>query len=249
MYQPESNLGRHRHTVLISIMLANNEVGSIQPIEEIASVARRRGVRLHSDAAQAVGKIPVDVESLGVDLLTIAGHKLYAPQGVGALYVREGIALEPLLHGAGHERGRRAGTENILELAGLGAACCEAMEWVSDDSIRQLRDRFWGMLREQFGDRIQLNGHPTRRIPNTLNVSVEGHTGYDVLSKLPLLAASTGSACHAGMQHLSPVLSAMGLRAERCAGAIRFSLGRETHVDELELVVRWLMDAARSSAH
>ena len=145
-------------TVLISIMLANNEVGTIQPIEEIAAIARAHGVLLHTDAAQAVGKIPVDVESMGVDMLSIAGHKLYAPQGIGALYVREGIELAPLLHGAGHEGGRRAGTENILEIAALGAACQEAADWIDDARVERLRDYFWKQL--QNGTR---RGRPSER--------------------------------------------------------------------------------------
>lgn len=228
-------------TVLISVMLANNEVGTIQPIEEIAVIARDREVLLHTDAAQAVGKIAVDVESMGVDMLSIAGHKLYAPQGIGALYVREGIELTPFMHGAGHEGGRRAGTENILEIAALGVACQEAADWIVDSRIENLRDYFWEQLQNEFGERVHLNGHPIKRLPNTLNVSFDGVAGYDLLAQLPLLAASTGSACHAGKQHLSPVLSAMGRSADRCTGAIRFSLGRETHKDDLNQVVNCLV--------
>jgi cysteine desulfurase len=224
-------------TVLISIMLANNEVGTIQPIEEIAAIARTHGILIHTDAAQAVGKIPVDVESMGVDMLSIAGHKLYAPQGIGALYVREGIELAPFMHGAGHEGGRRAGTENILEIAALGAACQEAADWIDDGRIESLRDYFWKRLKEEFGARVHLNGHPIKRLPNTLNVSFDGIAGYDLLAHLPFLAASTGSACHAGKQHQSPVLTAMGLSSERCLGAVRFSLGRSSSKEEIDTVV------------
>lgn len=224
-------------TVLISIMLANNEVGTIQPIEDIAAIAREHEILFHTDAAQAVGKIAVDVESMGADMLSIAGHKLYAPQGVGALYVREGIELTSFMHGAGHEGGRRAGTENILEIAALGIACQEAADWVDDAQIESLRDYFWLRLQNEFGERVHLNGHPTNRLPNTLNVSFAGVTGYDLLAQLPFLAASTGSACHAGKQHLSPVLSAMGLSSERCLGAVRFSLGRSSCKKEIEYVV------------
>lgn len=224
-------------TVLISIMHANNEVGTIQPIEDIARIARECGVLLHTDAAQSVGKIPVDVESLGVDLLSIASHKLYGPKGVGALFVREGVDLEPLLHGAGHEAGRRAGTENVASIIGLGAACHVAHDWIVRPQIVRLRDHFWQRLRERFGDQVVLNGHPERRLPNTLNVSFRGMNGGDILSKLPNVAASTGSACHAGEAHLSPVLAAMGVPADVGFGAIRFSLGRTTTQEEIDSVV------------
>lgn len=227
-----------RETVLISIMLANNEVGTIQPIEEIAAIARTHGVLIHTDAAQAVGKIPVDVESMGVDMMSIAGHKLYATQGIGALYVREGIELSPFMHGAGHEGGRRAGTENILEIAALGVACQEAADWIDDSRIENLRDYFWEQLQNEFGERVHLNGHPSKRLHNTLNVSFDGVAGYDLLAQLPFLAASTGSACHAGNQHLSPVLTAMGLSSERCIGAVRFSLGRSTCKEEIDYVTK-----------
>lgn len=224
-------------TVLISIMLANNEVGTIQPIEEIASIARTHGVLIHTDAAQAVGKIPVDVESMGVDMLSIAGHKLYAPQGIGALYVREGAEVVPFMHGAGHEGGRRAGTENILEVAALGVACQEAADWIDDTNIEMLRDYFWERLRSELGECVKLNGHPTQRLRNTLNVSFERVAGFDLLNQLPFLAASTGSACHSGKQHLSPVLTAMGMTADRCQGAVRFSLGRSTSRQEIDNVL------------
>lgn len=229
-------------TVLISVMLANNEVGTVQPIEEFAAIAHEHDILFHTDAAQAVGKIPVDVESMGVDMLSIAGHKLYAPQGIGALYVREGIELAPFMHGAGHEGGRRAGTENILEIAALGVACQEAADWIDDARIEELRDHFWERLQSEFGERVHLNGHPSKRLRNTLNVSFDGIAGYDLLAQLPFLAASTGSACHAGKQHLSPVLSAMGLSADRCTGAIRFSLGRETRENDLALVASCLVN-------
>jgi cysteine desulfurase len=228
------------HTALISIMHANNEVGTIQPIAEIAQLAHEHGVLCHTDAAQTVGKIPTDVETLGVDLLTVAGHKLYGPKGVGALFVREGVTLEPLLHGAGHEAGRRAGTENVLEIVGLGAACELAQDWIDDDHVRVLRDELWQRLQEQFGDRVVLNGHPTERLPNTFNVSFLGHHGYEILARLPNLAASTGSACHAGSTHISPVLAAMRVPHDVGIGAIRFSLGRQTTHAEIAWVVEAL---------
>ncbi|TKD46423.1 MAG: cysteine desulfurase [Mesorhizobium sp.] len=224
-------------TILISVMHANNEVGTIQPIEEIGAVAREHGVRFHTDAAQSVGKIATKVDTLGVDLLTIAGHKLYAPKGVGALYVRGGLRLEPLIHGAGHEHGRRAGTESALLAVGLGAACALAGDLDPMARVRVLRDRFWDALQESFGDRVALNGHPQHRLPNTLSVSFVGMIGAEVLSRLDGVAASTGSACHAGRVELSPVLTAMGVPEKIGMGAVRFSLGRATTSAEIDAVV------------
>jgi cysteine desulfurase len=220
-------------TVLISIMHANNEVGTIQPIEECARIAREHGVLLHTDAAQSVGKIATDVNELGVDLLSIAGHKLYAPKGVGALFVRRGVRLEPFLHGAGHEGGRRAGTESALLTAGLGKACELARDLPSMDRVLALREYFWRELQERFGNRIALNGHPAHRLPNTLNVSFIDRVGAEILDQLDGVAASTGSACHAGRIELSPVLEAMGVAPEAGMGAIRFSLGRGTTREEI----------------
>jgi cysteine desulfurase len=230
------------HTALITIMHANNEIGTIQPISDIAAIARDHGAFCHTDAAQTVGKIATDVEALGVDLLTVAGHKLYGPKGVGALFVREAVTLEPLLHGAGHEAGRRAGTENVLGIVGLGAACELAQDWIDDEQVRMLRDELWGRLQELCGDGVLLNGHPERRLPNSLNVSFVGQLGHEILARLPNLAASTGSACHAGSLHISPVLAAMGVPHEVGLGAVRFSLGRNTTRDEIELVVEMLAD-------
>ena len=225
------------HTILISVMHANNEVGTVQPISEIARIARERGILCHTDAAQLAGKIPVGVDELGVDLLSLAGHKLYAPKGVGALYVRQGVCLEPLIHGASHESGRRAGTENILLDVALGAACELAQSWLALESIRQLRDLFWELLQTRFGTGVVLNGHPTERLPNTLNVSFVGKIGSTILSGLEGVAASTGSACHSGSVELSPVLKAMKVPPEIGMGAIRFSLGRTTTREEIEQVV------------
>ncbi len=224
-------------TILISVMQANNEVGTLQPISEIARIARERGILCHTDAAQSAGKIPVGVDELGVDLLSLAGHKLYAPKGIGALYVRKGVCLEPLIHGAGHESGRRAGTENILLDVALGAACELAQSWLALESIRQLRDLFWELLQTRFGTGVVLNGHPTERLPNTLNVSFVGKIGSTILSGLEAVAASTGSACHSGSVELSPVLKAMKVPPEIGMGAIRFSLGRTTTREEIEQVV------------
>jgi len=227
-------------TALVSIMHANNEVGTIQPIAEIARIAHEQGALCHTDAAQSVGKIATDVEILGVDLLTVAGHKLYGPKGVGALFVREGVKLEPFLHGAGQEAGRRAGTENVLAIVGLGAACELALEWMDDSHLQTLRDEFWNQLQNTFGNRVVLNGHPEQRLPNTLNVSFCGERGQEILDRLPNLAASTGSACHAGRLQMSPVLTAMGISPEVGLGTIRFSLGRTTTLAEIEATVSML---------
>jgi len=227
-------------TVLITVMHANNEVGTIEPIREIASIAREAGIPFHTDAAQTVGKIGTDVDELGVDLLSVAGHKVYAPKGIGALYIRKGTKVEPFVHGAGHEGGRRAGTENVLLAVALGAACETARERIGMEEVRGLRDRFWQGLRTIFGDRVTLNGHPTERLPNTLNVNFVGRIGAEILAALPGVAASTGSACHAGSVTLSPVLAAMGVPPGEGMGAVRFSLGRTTTWEELEEVLRML---------
>ena len=234
-------------TVLITIMHANNETGTVQPIEAIAAAARESGIRFHTDAAQSIGKLAASVAALGVDLLSIAGHKLYAPKGVGALYVRGGLDLEPLIHGAGHERGRRAGTESVMLAAALGEACVLAADLAPMRRVRELRDHFWTQLQALYGDRIVLNGHPEERLPNTLNVSFVGQIGAEVLARLDGVAASTGSACHAGRVELSPVLAGMGVSERVGMGAVRFSLGRGTTREEIDAVMGQLR-AARSAA-
>ena len=230
-------------TILITVMHANNEVGTIQPIEEISKISKKHGVLFHTDAAQSVGKIKTTVDDLGVDLLSIAGHKLYAPKGVGALYIRQGTLIEPLIHGAGHESGRRAGTENVLLVVGLGKACEIAKRYLDDGKIRNMRDHFWNLLKENFGNKVFLNGHPVYRLPNTLNVSFVGKVGGEILSRLDGVAASTGAACHSGSVELSPVLKAMGITPEVGMGAIRFSLGRITTLQELETVIKLIKNA------
>jgi cysteine desulfurase len=172
--------------------------------------------------------------------LSIAGHKCYGPKGVGALYVRDGVRLEPLIHGAGHESGRRAGTENVLLDVGLGAACALAEHWVGMESVRELRDLFWNLLQENFGNRVVLNGHSDARLPNTMNVGFVGRIGSEILARLEGVAASTGSACHSGTVELSPVLKAMNIPPEIGIGAIRFSLGRTTTREEIEVTVSQL---------
>ena len=235
-------------TILVSLMHANNEVGTIEPIAEVSRIAKERSVLLHTDAAQSVGKIATDVDVLGVDLLTIAGHKLYAPKGVGALYVRRGTPLEPLIHGAGHEGGRRAGTESALLTVALGAAASLARDLTAMERIRALRDRFWDALQSRFDERVVLNGHPEQRLPNTLNVSFVGKVGAEILARLDGVAASTGSACHSGRIELSPVLSAMRVPPHVGMGAIRFSLGRGTTEQEIDAVADRLDSAIAAMA-
>lgn len=237
-------------TILVSVMHANNEVGTLQPIAEIARHTRERGVLLHTDAAQSAGKIATNVEELGVDLLSVAGHKLYAPKGVGALFIRRGVELSPLFHGAGHESGRRAGTESVLLNVALGAACQLALH--EPESARRemthLCGRFQKALENRFGGRMRLNGHPSERLPNTLNLSIEGVTGSELLAMLPGVAASTGSACHSGRREPSAVLKAMGIDDATAHGAVRFSLGRATTTEELDHVVELMAAAVESSS-
>ncbi len=229
-------------TVLITIMHANNETGTLQPIAEIAKIARKHGVLLHTDAAQSVGKIPVRVEELGVDLLTVAGHKLYAPKGIGALYSRHGLNLEPIMYGGGQESGRRAGTESVANIVALGTACLLAQEQLSESQVRlhHMRDKLQRLLEQYIPGRIHLNGHRTERLPNTLNISVDGVVGEEVLAITPEIASSTGSACHEGSTDPSPVLMAMGISRARALGAMRLTLGRWSTEEEIERAARLL---------
>ncbi len=222
-------------TTLISIMLANNETGTLQPIKEISEIGREHGVPVHTDAAQAVGKMEVDVTDLGVDFLTVAGHKLYAPKGIGALFIRNGRNLTPLIHGAGQEYGKRPGTENTILSAGLGASCRIAKERLKNDfqNMEIFRNRLQELL---FGglDDLVLNGHPEKRLPNTLNVAVPGIEGGLILEGMPKIMASTGAACHDRTVKLSHVLSAMGVSQEIGMGALRFSAGRSNTIEQIE---------------
>ena len=232
-------------TVLITIMHANNEVGTIEPIEEIGTIAKERNVTFHSDAAQSCGKIPVNVDKLNVDLLTIAGHKLYAPKGIGTLYIRNGTRLDKFIHGAGQEQGKRAGTENVPYVVGLGLACEIASANIYDfsQSVKELRDRLHrNVLNGLREEKVKLNGHPEKRLPNTLNISIKNVVGETLLAQTPEIAASTGSACHAGSTKPSAVLLAMGLSREQALGALRLSLGRWSTIEEIgeasRLIVR-----------
>ena len=234
-------------TILISVMHANNEVGSIQPIEEISEIAKKHHVLFHTDASQSIGKVPVDVEKLNVDFLSLAGHKVYAPKGIGALFIREGIEIEPLIHGAGHESGRRAGTENVLLAVGLGEACEVAKQTLDANThVEELRNYFWNELKQLPNVDISLNGHPEHRLPNTLNINFENKVGQDILDSIPQIAASTGSACHSGEVNLSPVLKAMGVKESIGMGAVRFSLGRYTTKSEIDTTVQLLKNLLKS---
>jgi len=234
-------------TLLVSIMHSNNEVGTLMPIRDIARIVKTRGALMHTDVAQSLGKVPVDVNELGVDLLTVAGHKVYAPKGVGVLYVREGVKLEPFMHGAGHEGGRRAGTENVPYIVGLGTACEIARTSLpqTTSKLQSLRDRLWQKLKAALGEKIVLNGHPERRLPNTLNANFVGHVGSELLEKVPGLAASTGSACHEGKVSQSPVLCAMRVDPEIGKGAVRLTVGRFTTESEIDESAEMLIRAAR----
>ncbi len=232
-----------KDTLVISIMHANNEVGTVRPISKVAKIAREHGILLHTDAALSVGKIPTKVDELGVDLPSVAGHKAYAPKGIGALYIRRMIEIEPLVHGAGHEGGRRAATESALLTAAFGKACEIAQSWIGMPAVQKLRYLFWERLRAAFGNQVAFNGHPDRRLPSTLNVSFVRRVGADILARMPNVAASTGSACHSGEITLSPLLKAMGITPEVGMGAIRFSFGRGTTQEEIEEVVSRLTQA------
>lgn len=233
-------------TILISVMHANNEVGTIQPIADIARLARRHGIIVHTDAAQSVGKMPTDVHALGVDLLTVAGHKLYAPKGIGVLYVRQGTQLEKLIHGANHERGWRAGTENVLEIVGLGQACAVAQRDLSTNMahMQQMRDRLQTGLQQRLSD-LRVNGHPTHRLPNTLSVSFAHLLANDLLAAMPGVAASSGSACHADTVEISSVLAAMQVPLDEAMGTIRFSVGKMTTAREIDQAIDIVVQAVQ----
>ena len=232
--------------ILISLMHANNEVGTIEPVAEVGGIARQRGVLFHSDAAQSCGKIEVDVGRLNVDLLTIAGHKLYAPKGIGALFVRRGVVIDSLIHGAGQEAGSRAGTENVPYIVGLGVACeiaGRALPGIAE--VRRLRDRLHSRIQDGLGaNRVRLNGHPEMRLPNTLNVSIRGIVGEELLGRIPEIAASTGAACHAGSTDPSGVLLEMGLDRETALAALRLTLGRWTTQDEVDTAAGLIVERA-----
>lgn len=230
-------------TILISIMHANNEVGTIEPVQEISKIAREKGIYFHTDAVQTVGKLPVDVEELGVDLLSLSAHKIYGPKGVGVLYIRKGVKLSPLIHGGHHERGKRAGTENVPGIVGLGKACELVAGEITNEAerLKGLRDRLYEGLNKQIDDLI-LNGHPEKRLSGILNICIEHIEGESMLINLDLegIYASSGSACTSGSLEPSHVLSAMGISPEISHGSLRFSLGRETRREDIERVIEVL---------
>lgn len=231
-------------TILISVMHANNETGAVQPIEQIGELAQDAGVLFHTDAAQSAGKIPVDVSALRVDFLSLAGHKMYAPKGIGALFIRDGLKIEPFMHGAGQESGRRAGTENVMFAVALARACALARVRITEDTerIRHLRDRFHELLAGHIPGLV-LNGHTYARLPNTLNVSLPGINGGALLDAIPEVCASTGAACHDRSVSLSHVLAAMQVPEEIGRGAIRLTLGRGNTEGEIETAAEMILQA------
>ena len=234
-------------TILISVMHANNEVGTIQPLQEISRVAREYGILFHTDAAQSVGKIPVSIQHLGVDLMSIAGHKFYAPKGVGVLFKKQGVEIEPLIHGAGQEMNFRSGTQNAAYCVAIGKAAELASVDLGDhaNAIRIMRDEFQQILVSQLSNKMVVNGHPEYRLPNTLHASFRGITGVDLLARIPELASSTGAACHSGQVYLSATLKAIGIDPELGAGSVRFSLGRFTTREEIHRATGLLLSALR----
>ena len=234
-------------TVLVSVMHANNEVGTVQPISEISEITRRHGILLHTDCAQSVGKIPVKVDDLDVDLMSIAGHKLYAPKGIGALYIRNGVRLEKLMHGAGHEMGWRAGTENVIEEVGLGQAC-QLINGNLDaycETMISTRDLLEAQLGERFSD-MKTNGHPVKRLPNTSSVSFPSMEADTALSAMKAVAASAGAACHSDQVEVSTVLQAMHVPLEYAMGTLRFSTGRYTTAEEIHRAVEDVAQAVET---
>lgn len=221
-------------TFLVTVMLANNEVGTLQPIADIAALARDKGVLCHTDCAQAVGKVPVGLTDLGVDMISLAAHKLYGPKGVGALVTRPGIELPNLMHGAAHENGRRPGTENVLEIVGLGEACALAGADLPEEMtfLTQLRNKLQELLVTAHPE-ARINGHPTERLPNTLSISYPGRVAGEILTHLPDVAVSAGAACHSDGVHISHVLTAMGVPTEYALGTLRVSVGRMTTDQEV----------------
>ena len=236
-----------KKTILISIMAANNEVGTIEPFAEIANLAKAHGIRFHTDAAQAVGKLAVDVEDLGVDLMSIAGHKVYAPKGVGALYIRKNLSPAKFMHGAGQEMARRAGTENVLEIVGLGMACEIARRDLEKNTkhMQAMRDRLYAEIKKRC-DHIKLNGHPQKRLPNTLSISFYNLEANRILDAIGSeVAASAGAACHSDTVQISDVLKAMAVPLDWAKGTLRLTTGRMTTAEEIDRAARVICAAVQ----
>lgn len=232
-------------TRLVSVMHANNEIGTIQPIRQIAEICHAHDVLIHTDAAQSVGKMWVVPDELEVDLLTVVGHKMYAPKGIGALYVRRGIALEPVIHGAGHEEGVRSGTENVASIVGLGQAANLAIKGIDEmfDRMTILRDRLMNTLRDTIGDELIVFGEEASRLPNTLGVAFSGVLGGAMLERIPEICASTGAACHSGSAAVSDTLQAIGIKPEVAAGSVRLSIGWYTSEEDIDRAASLLIAA------
>ena len=236
-------------TILITIMHANNEVGTIQPIAEISELAKKHGILLHTDAAQSLGKIPADVGTLGVDLLSVAGHKLYAPKGVGTLYIRSGLKLTQFMHGAGQESGWRAGTENVLEIVGLGKACEVARRDLEKnmDHMQAMRDRLYDGIKKEC-HQVRLNGHPEKRLPNTLSISFHNFEANRILDKIGSeVVASAGAACHSDTIEVSHVLKAMNVPLDWAKGTLRLTTGRHTTADDIDRAVQVISESVKKS--
>ncbi|AEG18019.1 Cysteine desulfurase [Methanobacterium paludis] len=228
-------------TILITIMHANNEIGTIQPIAEIGQIAHEKGIYFHTDAVQSVGKIPVDVNELNVDMLSLSSHKLYGPKGIGALYIKKGVRLEPILHGGGHERGLRPGTENVPGIVGLGKACEISQENLEKEmqELTRLRDKLIKAVLEE-NEEAYLNGHPTQRLPGNVNFRFTGIEGESLILHLDSkgIAASTGSACSSTKLEPSQVLMAIGLKEVEAHGSLRISLGRDNTEEQIDYVIK-----------
>lgn len=232
-------------TIFITLMHANNEVGTIQPISKVGEIARRKGIYFHSDTAQSVSKLPIDIQAMNIDMLTVAAHKFYGPKGIGAMVVREGIEISPYMLGAGHETGRRAGTVNVAGAVGLGKACelakTKGQEVIS--KVKAKRDHFHKLITDSLNN-VTLNGHPTERLPNTLNLSFRGCDGQELLIATDI-AASLGAACHTSSREPSAVLSAMGVSREDALGAIRFSFGKYLTEEEVMEAAKRIIKAVK----
>ncbi|MCL5071980.1 MAG: cysteine desulfurase [Actinobacteria bacterium] len=231
-------------TILITIMHSNNEIGTVQPLEQISKLTKKNNIIYHTDAVQSAGKIPIKVENLGVNMLSIAGHKIYAPKGVGALYIQQGIKLTKLIHGAGQENNARAGTENVLEIVGLGKACEIAGRDLDKnaDNMRAMRDRLYNGLKKKIND-FKLNSQFENCLPNTLSLSFKNIEANQLINKINnILAVSSGAACHSGKSEVSGVLKSLNVPYEWAKGTIRFSTGRMTTADEIDVAVDILIN-------